>query len=610
MTKTISLVPSAVSLVSGWSGYPDGHGGTTYTTPTVDGAAVTLTLNEEFHGVRFESAHLAYTMAGDGGNFNLRYLNSSVSVTNENLLERLKAGEREIKLYFTFRASGGSGGTGRFSACRSVTNIALTLTYVPVGGVSGTLVSGGRELSYSCDAASLAPGEETVLTLLSDADSGTLTVSGKSFPLTFAGGRAEVTLAFDELDQEERVTSAVLSADLVSGGETVTFSETETALKLVKTRLAPAVSVEFTDENGWDAVFGALVEGESAPRAVLTAVTDTEADSGVSVTDRTFTVDGLPVPLTADGADIGSLSAGSHPWAASVTDSFGLTGTASGTLTLLPYEAPAVTAFEVQRCSVSYDGEGHETAVQDDGSPQVWLTLNADISSVAGENAWSTDLVFSGSETITLSGILSGADGGEVRLSCNRVLLEDTLLDVTKGYTVSLVIRDAFHEKTFTCPDVPSAGGILNIEKGGVAVGMRSTGSKTEPLFECGYPAVFRSEVSFPGMDSGWQTLTMSGVSSGGLSVRSSLGMVFLRGSFRLSAALSSGASGSDAGRLKVAALPAGLSGGEAVYPVILDKSSGYLRLVIAQNGDIRLENRSGYAVGTNVDIAVNVSWI
>ena len=610
MTKTIHLTPDSLSLLSVWNGYPDGHGGTAYTTPTVDGGAVTLTLPEELRGARFESAHLSYTSAGDGGSLNLRYYLSSVAVTDEDLLRRLTAGETEITLYFSFRAAGGSGGSGRFSAFRSITDIALTLNYVPAGGVSGTLVSSGHELGYSCPAASLAPGEQTVLTLLSDMDGGSVTLHGETYPIVFVNGRAEVTLSVEAEELNARLTPAVLSAVLTAGEETVTFPETETELMLVKTRLSPAVSVEFFDENGHEERFGAFVAEKSALRAVLTISTDTEADSGISVTGRSFTLDGVPVSLTAGEALPGALSAGSHLWTASATDSFGLTGTASGTLTLLPYEEPAVTVFEVQRCSVSYDGEGHEVLAADDGSPDLWLTLSADVSAVAGENAWSADLILSGGETIEITDLLSGEDGGSVRLDRDRTLLTDTQLDITKSYAVTLVIRDAFGEKSFSCADIPSAGGILNIERGGVAVGMRSTGSSAEPLFECAYPAVFRGNVSFPGADGGSCALTMTGTSTGGLTVRGYLGMAFLKGTFRLSTALASGAAGASAGRVNIASLPAELCGQELVFPLILERNSGYLRLKIASDGTVSLENRSGNAVGTNVDITVNAVWM
>ena len=67
---------------------------------------------------------------------------------------------------------------------------------------------------------------------------------------------------------------------------------------------------------------------------------------------------------------------------------------------------------------------------------------------------------------------------------------------------------------------VPKAGGIFNIEATGVAVGMRSTGTREQPLFQVAYPAELASISKLNGRDydTGWVDLapylTGSGFSS------------------------------------------------------------------------------------------------
>ena len=612
MTRNIPLSPASVSIISTWYGYEDGHGNIRYITPTVDGVEITLTLPEELAGARFESVHLSYTRTGAAGSVKLFYRNSGVTVTDANLLARLSEGETEIPLYCSFRAEGGRGGEGVHTAVGGLSGLVLTVDYVPASGIAGTVTSGARTLYYSCPSASLAPGETAIFTLRTDesASEGTLYVNGKEYPLTFTGGRAQALLTVETEELTNRLTAAVLSADIAYGETETVFPETETEFTLVKNRLPPVITVTFTDAAGVMDGFGSFVAGQSEPVVRVAVSADTGADSGIAVVSRALTIDGVPYSLAAGETAVDSPAAGTHVWSAEAEDSFGVSASATGSFTVLSYAPPAVTALEVQRCAVSYDGEGHEVLTADDGSPDLWLTLRMEVASVAEKNAWSADLILGGEETVTLADIISGEDGETVALTRDRTLLTDTLLDVTKSYSVTLVVRDAFSEKRFSCADIPAAGGILNIERGGVAIGARSTGSVREPLFEVSWPAVFRGEVTFPGEDSGWVVLDTSGITAGGLSVRKRLSEVFLTGSFRLSAALSSGLTGAAAGKLNVASLPEGWAGREMVFPVILDKSSGCIRLHITQEGAVYLENRSGYGLSSNLDIVVNVNWL
>ena len=57
---------------------------------------------------------------------------------------------------------------------------------------------------------------------------------------------------------------------------------------------------------------------------------------------------------------------------------------------------------------------------------------------------------------------------------------------------------------------MPKAGGIFNIEATGVAVGMRSTGTREQPLFQVAYPAELASISRLNGRDydTGWVSLS------------------------------------------------------------------------------------------------------
>lgn len=617
MERTLSSVPSSVTAVSAWNGYEGGYNEMRYTAPSVGGGRAVFTLPEELYGAGFESAHLSYNAAGGSGTVNARYDGSAVSVTDANLLERLRGGEREIAVYFTFRASGGTGGEGSHSASYTWNNISLSIAYVPAGGVSGETAAGGHGIRYFCAAASLAPGETARMTISTDASvtAAKLYLGRGVYETAVTGGSGafDLMLSQDEIDaMTERTRQTRLRFMLTDASGEVTSPTVETAFTLVRERLAPSVSVTFSDAEGHDAVFGNFIAGQSRLTACVTAALDTDADENIGIIDRTFTLNGVPLSAAAEEIGIGPVNeSGSVPWTASVTDSYGVTGAASGSITLLPYAAPSVTAFEAQRCAVSYDGNGDPVLTADDGSPFVWLTLRGNVAPVAGRNAWSADLVFTGGgRTVTLSSVLSGEDGDEINVTRNTMLTEDVSLDVTQSHTASLVITDCFGTYSFTAPVIPAGGGILNIEPTGVAVGMRSTGSRARPVFETAYPAVFRGAVSFPGDDSLWQDAQTSGIAAGGtLKWRKRLGQVHLKGRFNLSSILSSGAAGSSAGKVKIGSLPEDCFSEDLAFPLVLDKSNGALRLLLI-GGDLYLENRSGYAVGTGTEIALYASWL
>ncbi len=76
-------------------------------------------------------------------------------------------------------------------------------------------------------------------------------------------------------------------------------------------------------------------------------------------------------------------------------------------------------------------------------------------------------------------------------------------------YEFTVQLTDAFTTLTQVI-SVPKAGGIFNIEAAGVAVGMRSTGTREQPLFQVAYPAELASISMLDGKayDTGWVSLS------------------------------------------------------------------------------------------------------
>jgi hypothetical protein len=115
--------------------YPDGPA---YTTPTWGGQAITVTIPAEMQGATFNSATLTYTVSSPSGTWYVRYNGESVSVGNANLLERLIAGGK-LDLYFSYKATGGTGGEGSHSASCTWTNISIAVDYTPAAGITNTV---------------------------------------------------------------------------------------------------------------------------------------------------------------------------------------------------------------------------------------------------------------------------------------------------------------------------------------------------------------------------------------------------------------------------------------------------------------------------------------
>jgi len=170
----------------------------------------------------------------------------------------------------------------------------------------------------------------------------------------------------------------------------------------------------------------------------------------------------------------------------------------------------------------------------------------------------------------------------------------------------------------------------------GVAVGMQPTATQIDKKFEVAAdhtaefngelhakndsvfdaPVTFQDDIDFSGIDSGWQTVTLSGCTEYSddwlVRVRKLKDAVYIRGGVKLNAALTSAAPGSTAGVLTILTLPSGFAPTyEAAYPIVLDKSSnGYLYCRVGTDGSVTLYNRSGYSVSSSVLIPLSITYL
>lgn len=193
-----------------------------------------------------------------------------------------------------------------------------------------------------------------------------------------------------------------------------------------------------------------------------------------------------------------------------VTDNLGASSSVDEYIQLYDYAGPPQLSVPVgyelaeRYAAVETDEDGTEYVPTDDGL-NVWLSFDAKISRIApsatgiegvdfGSNRWYLDISYgeTGGEMTTIASAASDSVGPtSVSFERDKEFLEKVVFDPVKKYTISITVRDAVGNSATLTTYIDKAGGYLNIEKHGVAVGMRSTGTPKNPIFECNYPAFF-----------------------------------------------------------------------------------------------------------------------
>lgn len=250
-------------------------------------------------------------------------------------------------------------------------------------------------------------------------------------------------------------------------------------VSILKSRVAPVIeSAVFSDDTGAAAYFGGFVQGES--RLMMTLRTKTDPlDSAVTIVQRELVLGGAPYSLRADEENIGAVNLnGEASWTLTVTDSKGLSSQVSGTIELLAYHPPEITALTAQRyCEVVADDGTVSYEAADDGE-HVRFSLTGSVCAVAGRNAWTLNVDGVGGERV----VRTGADGMEIMLEDDREAMP-AAVSASERAEFAWTIRDYFHSVTMRAA-VDKAEAYFDVEKHGVAVGMRSAGKPWDRRFE------------------------------------------------------------------------------------------------------------------------------
>ena len=642
----LTLSRNSAGANSSWSGYESGYSEVRYTTPSWGGQAVTVTIPAEMEGATFNSATLSYSVSSPGGTRRVAYHNESTLVSNANLLERLISGG-SLDLYFSYQATGGTGGEGSHSATCIWNNITITVDYTPATGLTGnaTITNAGTVI-YSLEKPSLAYGETMTFGLTVRPTRDITRIETVIYPGSLTPG---ITLATDKnvaanggasLSYTLAITAEVYAAMTqrahnaqiqitLTGANGTTYTTGRIAcqdatsaqrFKLLKARTAPVISAVTWSESGSSHIsaYGNLIAGKTVPVISFTVALDTDADSGIGYESRVLQVGGKTYTLNTNGGTLQPISeSGTVDYTITVTDSYGQVGTLAGTVTVLAYTPPTLKNVAISRYVASLNAQGQTVYELDDDGTSVWLDaeITCQVALGTGSNTWTLTITPGGGSAVTVAANQSLASKTYTH---DRSALTGSYA-ATSEYSFSVELSDSFTTLRMSVT-VPKAGGIFNIELTGVAVGMRSTGTEQEPLFEVGYKAHFRqavydkngNELTATPDDTGWDadgiTLTYCAQYSRTVGVRRRNGMVFLRGAIKLTNQLSSG-SGS-AGQVQIGTLDeAYRPEQEYDFAIVLEKTNGYLRMIVNSSGVIKLHNYSGYAIGNGVMIPINACW-
>ena len=508
---------------STWTGTYNIGGSFTYSNPTTGSDTITVTVPATLAGVTFTSAAVSYTsLLTKAGSRSVKFGDTNENVTNASMLQRLQNGDTSIQVVFRYHANGGS---GTFTGEASWSNFSVTVTYTAINGITGTAtITSGGTVTYSVDTPSLASGETAVLGIYAQPSvaitgitaiirPGTLTAGQMTFSAarTIAAGSSgsfsftlELTSAVLTA-MTNRVYAAQLQVSFTTSGRTtyssswvnVTNADDGKAFRFVKTRTAPVISGITWSESGTTHItqFGNLVQGKTVPILGFTVTLDTAADPGITVGNRQIAIDGKTYTPGGNSCTMAVISAsGSVVFSVMVSDSYGQTTTYSGTVTVLSYTPPSLTGLDINRYASYLDSGGHTIYELDDDGSHLWFdgSVSVQTSLGNGTNSWTLKITPSGGTAITA---VSSSGTASVTYTHERSFLTASYNNTT-SYDFTVTLSDQLTTKTYEV-NVPKAGGYFNIEKSGVAVGMRSTGTENSKLFECAYPAKFYSDVLF-----------------------------------------------------------------------------------------------------------------
>jgi len=227
----------------------------------------------------------------------------------------------------------------------------------------------------------------------------------------------------------------------------------------------PTCSMTLEDVSGVDDIYGSPVQNLSKIKITITGT----GAQGSTITSYKATCDGK----TYTGATVTTAllqKAGSSPVVITVTDSRGRQGTASYTMNVQAYTAPAITDFKVIRC----DQDGTEN----DRGDYAKVTFSARVSSMSSKNLAAYNLRYKKSSAETYTEIALGNLTNMFAVTnYSRIIAADG----NESYDIEVEVVDA-HHTTVRTSSVSTAFTLMNWGANGTSIGIGKVAEGTNNL--------------------------------------------------------------------------------------------------------------------------------
>lgn len=281
---------------------------------------------------------------------------------------------------------------------------------------------------------------------------------------TGAGVSASWTPALTMLDQIPMATSGrgMITVITYNGSTEIGRRNTDFTLRAPASAAPTVTALSYTDQNpDVVSIVGKPVQTLSTVKVAVTAA----GVYGSTIKAKSATIDTASAP---EGTAIPLLKSGSLVVVGVATDTRDRTSTMSGTLDVLPYSSPAITAAKAQRC----DSGGTPA----DGGTYLRVDLTAAVSSLVNGTE-------KNAATIKIATRSSGDQPYTDRQTITPGLAYDSffvvtgggIFDTNKSWAVRITVADRFKTSTKDLI-VATERVVLDLGQDGIAVGKRWEG--------------------------------------------------------------------------------------------------------------------------------------
>lgn len=292
---------------------------------------------------------------------------------------------------------------------------------------------------------------------------------------TFNFDSTQVNNIFSTMSTKTSETATIVVTTYASDGTTVIGTSSKTATITLNSTVAPSissVSVSETVSEVTTKIGSAWVQNKSIPKYTITA----SASRGSSISEYKVVVDGLTLTSTSNQITLSRPISSSGNVTATITvkDARGITTSTTTTITVLAYNQPSISTFEVNRCLS--DGTTNETS----GTyAKTSFTINVADLTVNSVQKNSITYKLSYKEKTSGTWLVSNINTTENNIKTKTItdsIIKDTSnvninVSITKAYDFKLEVSDVFGSSVTLYEDISTAQVVLSINKAGVGIG-------------------------------------------------------------------------------------------------------------------------------------------